>query len=157
MLSLLLCLPVLLNFRRAARLGCKALLLAYSCLAELVRSRLLLAAAAAAIGTLLGGGGALGSGGAIQQFVPDPVKRQNLFESVAYDCQINQQPDEARELFMAAQKPRAALKIINQQLSAAIHANRGGGGGVDTSHARVLMRCGKVWVHHCAYAHFGAG
>jgi hypothetical protein len=26
---------------------------------------------------------------------------------------------------MAAQKPRAALKIIDQQLSAAIHANRG--------------------------------
>jgi hypothetical protein len=83
------------------------------------------AAAAAAVGTLLGGGGALGSGGAIQQFVPDPQQRQKLFESVAYDCQINQQPDEARELFMAAQKPRAALKIINQQLSAAIHANRG--------------------------------
>lgn len=76
-------------------------------------------------GTLLGGGGALGSGGAIQQFVPDPSQRQQLFESVAYDCQINQQPDEARELFMAAQKPRAALKIINQQLSAAIHANKG--------------------------------
>jgi nuclear pore complex protein Nup93 len=79
-------------------------------------------------GTLLGGGGALGSSGAIQQFVPDPKQRQNLFESVAYDCQINQQPDEARELFMAAQKPRAALKIINQQLSAAIHANKGVGG-----------------------------
>eukprot|EP00882_Tetradesmus_deserticola_P026811 GHRQ01029610.1.p1 GENE.GHRQ01029610.1~~GHRQ01029610.1.p1 ORF type:complete len:333 (+),score=103.79 GHRQ01029610.1:198-1196(+) len=76
-------------------------------------------------GTLLGGGGALGSGGAIQQFVPDPKQRQDLFESVAYDCQFNQQPDGARELFMAAQKPRAALKIINQQLSAAIHANRG--------------------------------
>jgi len=76
-------------------------------------------------GTLLGGGGALGSGGAIQQFVPDAAARQQLFESVAYDCQINQQPDEARELFMAAQKPRAALKIINQQLSAAIHETQG--------------------------------
>eukprot|EP00879_Flechtneria_rotunda_P017063 GHRR01017870.1.p1 GENE.GHRR01017870.1~~GHRR01017870.1.p1 ORF type:complete len:730 (+),score=267.93 GHRR01017870.1:831-3020(+) len=76
-------------------------------------------------GTLLGGGGALGSGGAIQVFVRDPVLRQQLFEYVAYDCQINQQPDEARELYMAAQKPRAALKIINQQLSAEIHASKG--------------------------------
>eukprot|EP00878_Enallax_costatus_P026786 GHUV01028785.1.p1 GENE.GHUV01028785.1~~GHUV01028785.1.p1 ORF type:complete len:713 (+),score=229.05 GHUV01028785.1:118-2256(+) len=76
-------------------------------------------------GTLLGGGGAMGRGGAIAQFVPDPIKRQQLFESVAYDCQINQQPSEAIEMFMAAQKPRAALKIINQQLSAAIHAQQG--------------------------------
>lgn len=76
-------------------------------------------------GTLLGGGGAMGRGGAIAQFVPDHTKRQQLFESVAYDCQINQQPSEAIEMFMAAQKPRAALKIINQQLSAAIHAQQG--------------------------------
>lgn len=76
-------------------------------------------------GTLLGGGGAMGSGGAIAQFVPDAAQRQRLFESVAYDCHINQQPSEAIEMFMAAQKPRAALKIINQQLSAAIHAQQG--------------------------------
>lgn len=76
-------------------------------------------------GTLLGGGGPMGSGGAIAQFVPEPAQRQRLFESVAYDCQINQQPSEAIEMFMAAQKPRAALKIINQQLSAAIHAQQG--------------------------------
>lgn len=67
----------------------------------------------------------MGSGGAIAQFVPDQSQRQRLFESVAYDCQINQQPSEAIEMFMAAQKPRAALRIINQQLSAAIHAHQG--------------------------------
>lgn len=79
----------------------------------------------AATGTLLGGGGGLGTGGAIQTFVSDAEERRQLFEQVAYDCQLNQQPDEARELFMAAGRPRPALKIINQQLSSAIHANKG--------------------------------
>ncbi|WIA20106.1 hypothetical protein OEZ85_005959 [Tetradesmus obliquus] len=99
-------------------------------------------------GTLLGGGGALGSGGAIQQFVPDPKQRANLFESVAYDCQINQQPDEARELFMAAQKPRAALRIINQQLSAAIHASK----GAVTESVAVLLSRGQAAVEAIAAA-----
>ncbi|WIA40390.1 hypothetical protein OEZ86_013750 [Tetradesmus obliquus] len=99
-------------------------------------------------GTLLGGGGALGSGGAIQQFVPDPRQRANLFESVAYDCQINQQPDEARELFMAAQKPRAALRIINQQLSAAIHASK----GAVTESVAVLLSRGQAAVEAIAAA-----
>lgn len=76
-------------------------------------------------GTLLGGGGPLGSGGAIQQFVPDPQARSQLFAAVAYDCQCNQQPDEARELFLAANMPMQALQIINMQLTAAIHSNRG--------------------------------
>uniref|UniRef100_A0A383W7X6 Nuclear pore protein n=1 Tax=Tetradesmus obliquus TaxID=3088 RepID=A0A383W7X6_TETOB len=99
-------------------------------------------------GTLLGGGGALGSGGAIQQFVPNPKQRANLFESVAYDCQINQQPDEARELFMAAQKPRAALRIINQQLSAAIHASK----GAVTESVAVLLSRGQAAVEAIAAA-----
>jgi len=77
-------------------------------------------------GTLLGGGGPLGSGGAIQQFVPAAHDRQQLFAAVAYDCQCNQQPDEARELFLAAGKPLPALQIINMQLTAAIHSHRGG-------------------------------
>jgi hypothetical protein len=40
-------------------------------------------------------------------------------------AQVNQQPDEARELFLAACRPAPALNIINQQLSAAIHSNKG--------------------------------
>jgi hypothetical protein len=79
-------------------------------------------------GTLLGGGGALGDGGAIRQFVPDQQQRQQLFAAVAYDCQCNQQPDEARELFLAAGKPLFALQIINMQLTAAIHSHQGKAG-----------------------------
>lgn len=82
-----------------------------------------------AAGTLLGGGGPLGTGGAIQTFVPDLAQRQSLFAAVAWDCQMNQQPDEARELFLAAGKPLPALQIINQQLTDAIHSHRGEGRG----------------------------
>lgn len=52
-------------------------------------------------------------------------ERCALLEAVAYDCQLSGQPDEARELFMAARRPRAALHIVNQQLSAAIHESKG--------------------------------
>jgi hypothetical protein len=57
--------------------------------------------------------------------VPDQQQRQKLFAAVAYDCQMNQQPDEARELFLAAGKPLPALLIILQQLTGAIHSQRG--------------------------------
>lgn len=76
-------------------------------------------------GTLLGAGGPLGQGGAIGAFVSGPDERAALLEAVAYDCQLAAQPDEARELFMAARRPRAALHIVNQQLSAAVHEGRG--------------------------------
>mmetsp|Transcript_26955 Transcript_26955/g.58903 ORF Transcript_26955/g.58903 Transcript_26955/m.58903 type:complete len:850 (+) Transcript_26955:117-2666(+) len=69
-------------------------------------------------GTLLGGGGALGSaGGALRVYVPDPEERKRLFEAVAYECQVAAQPEEAIELYMAADRPRQALAILNQQLS----------------------------------------
>ncbi|KAI8465435.1 MAG: Nup93/Nic96-domain-containing protein [Monoraphidium minutum] len=76
-------------------------------------------------GTLLGAGGPLGTGGAIQAFVSGPEERCALLEAVAYDCQLSGRPDEARELFMAARRPRSALRIVNQQLSAAIHEAKG--------------------------------
>jgi nuclear pore complex protein Nup93 len=58
---------------------------------------------------------------------PRPQERCALLEAVAYDCQLSHQPDEARELFMAARRPRAALHIVNQQLSAAVHETKGAG------------------------------
>ena len=57
--------------------------------------------------------------------LPRPQERCALLEAVAYDCQLSHQPDEARELFMAARRPRAALHIVNQQLSAGIHEAKG--------------------------------
>lgn len=76
-------------------------------------------------GTLLGAGGPAGPGGALSAFVPDPEARGRLLESVAYECEAAGQPEDARELFMAARRPRAALRIVNRQLSAAIHDTRG--------------------------------
>jgi hypothetical protein len=61
-------------------------------------------------------------------YSPPPPPRQErcaLLEAVAYDCQLSHQPEEARELFMAARRPRAALHIVNQQLSAALHESKG--------------------------------
>lgn len=68
-------------------------------------------------GTLLGGGGAVGTGGALSTFVRDPEEKRRLLEAVAYDCQMDAQPQDAIELFMAAGKPGLALQIINRQLS----------------------------------------
>ena len=76
-------------------------------------------------GTLLGAGGPTGAGGALQAFIGSAEKRQNLFSSAAYACETNQQLEEARELFMAADKPLMALGIIIQQLSQAISRDRG--------------------------------
>ena len=76
----------------------------------------------------------MGSGGAVAAFAPTPGERQALFEAVAIACQMGGQPAEARELFMAAGKPRPALAIVNDQLSAALGGRAGawrgeGGGG----------------------------
>lgn len=85
-----------------------------------VRGRLLreLLAESRDYGTLLGGGGAGGLGGALAMHVPDPAERRRLFEAVAYECQVSAQLEEAVELYLAADCPRPALAIINQQLSA---------------------------------------
>jgi hypothetical protein len=78
-----------------------------------------------AAGTLLGAGGPTGIGGALQAFIQEPGDRQKLFAAAAYDCETNQQLEEARELFMAADKPLMALGIIVQQLSQAIARGTG--------------------------------
>lgn len=72
-------------------------------------------------GTLLGGGGA-GARGALHALVPDAEERRRLFEGVAYECQMSAQPEEAVELYLAADRPVAALALINGQMSAAIAA-----------------------------------
>ncbi|GFR48470.1 hypothetical protein Agub_g10161, partial [Astrephomene gubernaculifera] len=54
--------------------------------------------------------------------VPDAEERRRLFESVAYECQMSAQPEEAVELYLAADRPVAALALINGQMSAAIAA-----------------------------------
>ncbi|EFJ49173.1 hypothetical protein VOLCADRAFT_120776, partial [Volvox carteri f. nagariensis] len=72
-------------------------------------------------GTLLGGGGA-GARGALHALVPDTEERRRLFEGVAYECQMSAQPEEAVELYLAADRPVSALALINGQMSAAIAA-----------------------------------
>ncbi|GIL76174.1 hypothetical protein Vretimale_5759 [Volvox reticuliferus] len=72
-------------------------------------------------GTLLGGGGA-GARGALHALVADTEERRQLFESVAQECQMSAQPEEAVELFLAADRPVQALIIINNEMSAAIMA-----------------------------------
>jgi hypothetical protein len=59
---------------------------------------------------------------------------------------MNQQPDEARELFLAAGKPLPALLIILQQLTGAIHSQQGECGGREMLHAshRPLLSVSEV-------------
>ncbi|MEW5311171.1 MAG: hypothetical protein WDW38_002907 [Sanguina aurantia] len=72
-------------------------------------------------GTMLGGGGS-GSRGLLDSYVTDPLERRRLYEAVAYECQVSAQSEEAIELYLAAERPRQALAILNQQLSALIGA-----------------------------------
>mmetsp|Transcript_22946 Transcript_22946/g.58630 ORF Transcript_22946/g.58630 Transcript_22946/m.58630 type:complete len:864 (-) Transcript_22946:363-2954(-) len=93
-------------------------------------------------GTLLGGG----SGGALAGYVPDPEERKRLYEAVAYECQVAAQPEEAVELYLAADRPRQALAILCQQLSALMpRAAEEAATGVDATGAvealrRVMLR-----------------
>jgi hypothetical protein len=52
-----------------------------------------------------------------QAFIPDAAELRSLLEAMAYDCQAAAQPEEATELFLAAERPHLALAIINQQLA----------------------------------------
>jgi nuclear pore complex protein Nup93 len=78
---------------------------------------------------VLGRGGAAGAAGPLDAFVADADERRALLEAVAYECQLSHQPDEARALFMAAGRPRAALRLVCQRLSAALVGAGGGGAG----------------------------
>ncbi|KAG1678895.1 hypothetical protein FOA52_003563 [Chlamydomonas sp. UWO 241] len=98
-------------------------------------------------GTLLGGGGAAGAG-TLAAYVPSVDERKRLFEAVAYECQVAAQPEEAIELYMAADRPRQALSILNQQLSSAM--DRGLEGGAAAGAADVVARVSTRGRDACA-------
>jgi len=85
-------------------------------------------------GTLLGGGGAVGAG-TLAAYVPNAEERKRLFEAVAYECQVAAQPEEAIELYMAADRPRQALSILNQQMSSAMGWSSEGDASVSAAEA----------------------
>ncbi|GAX79377.1 hypothetical protein CEUSTIGMA_g6819.t1 [Chlamydomonas eustigma] len=91
-------------------------------------------------GTLLGGGGAAGSG-TLAAYVPSVEERKQLFEAVAYECQVAGQVEEAVELYMAADRPRQALSILNQQLSSAMERGvEEAVSGMETSGAAEMVK-----------------
>ena len=83
----------------------------------------------AVLGRGAAGGGGGGGPAPLDAFVADADERRALLEAVAYECQLGNQPDEARALFMAAGRPRAALRLVSQRLSAALVGGGGAGAG----------------------------
>ncbi|KAL3150654.1 hypothetical protein ABBQ32_000453 [Trebouxia sp. C0010 RCD-2024] len=69
-----------------------------------------------AYGSLLGSGG-VGDPGALSSFIPDASERQRMMEAVGDACEQQGQLETARELYLAAPNPCAALRIMNRQLS----------------------------------------
>lgn len=69
-----------------------------------------------AYGTLLGSGG-VGDSGALSSFIPEGRERRQVMEAVGDACEQQGQMEAARELYLAAPNPCAALRIINRQLS----------------------------------------
>lgn len=57
------------------------------------------------------------SAGALSSFVPDSRERRGLMEAVGETCEQQGQFEQARELYLAAPNPCAALRIMNRQLS----------------------------------------
>ena len=55
--------------------------------------------------------------GALSSFVPDASERQRMMEAVGEACEQQGQLETARELYLAAPNPCAALRIMNRQLS----------------------------------------
>ena len=55
--------------------------------------------------------------GALSSFIPDASERQRLMEAVGDACEQQGQLETARELYLAAPNPCAALRIMNRQLS----------------------------------------
>lgn len=76
-----------------------------------------------AYGVLLGSGGAVSDGGALTTFFPDRTTRLQILESVAEECASAAQFEEAVELFMVAEKPSLALRLLNSRIAEAIDAS----------------------------------
>ena len=57
------------------------------------------------------------SAGALSSFIPDGRERRQVMEAVGDACEQQGQMEAARELYLAAPNPCAALRIINRQLS----------------------------------------
>jgi len=76
-----------------------------------------------AYGVLLGSGGANADGGALAIFFPDRNHRLEILEAVAQECAAAAQFEEAVELFMVAEKPANALRILNYRISEAIETS----------------------------------
>ena len=55
--------------------------------------------------------------GALSSFVPNSSERRLLMESVGETCEQQGQLEQARELYLAAPNPCAALRIMNRQFS----------------------------------------
>ncbi|KXZ50944.1 hypothetical protein GPECTOR_14g190 [Gonium pectorale] len=116
------------------------------------------AAGGAAAAGRVGGSG----GGALAALVPDTEERRRLLESVAYECQTSGQPEEAVELYLAAERPVAALGLINAQMSGAIAAaveEAGGAAGPTPAADRLerISRSGRAAVERLATARPGGG
>ena len=76
-----------------------------------------------AYGILLGSGGAVSDGGALSVFFPDRTNRLEILDSVAQECASAAQFEEAIELFMVAERPAHALRILNNRIAEAIEAS----------------------------------
>lgn len=70
-----------------------------------------------AYGLLLGSGGTGSEGGELASLIPDPEERRQVLEAVAAECASAGQMEESAELYMAANRPRAALVLLTERLS----------------------------------------
>lgn len=61
-------------------------------------------------GTLLGGGGAAGSG-ALAAYVPSVEERKQLFEAVAYECQVSRKSGSKGVLGGVAMTRRGVARV----------------------------------------------
>ncbi|KAK9915316.1 hypothetical protein WJX75_007541 [Coccomyxa subellipsoidea] len=73
-----------------------------------------------AFGYLMGSGGPGAEAGALERFVGNAQEKDALVAAVGRECERAAQMDWAVELYLYAGAPRAALALINQQLSNAL-------------------------------------
>mmetsp|Transcript_10427 Transcript_10427/g.20614 ORF Transcript_10427/g.20614 Transcript_10427/m.20614 type:complete len:791 (+) Transcript_10427:141-2513(+) len=93
-----------------------------------------------AYGVLLGSGGAVSEGGALAVFFPDRQHRLEVLQSVAQECASAAQFEEAVELYMVAERPAHALRILNHRIAEAIEMTSTEYAGDDT----VLELCSRA-------------